>query len=247
MKKLTRVICVVAFCLVAMMGMSNQSLAAIVGEVSDAPEMGWKRSDDSNTNIVYTGTWTRHNSNSSDTDTLTNTISSYQFKFYGTKFRLISDINDNHSNAIIVTIDGVAYTYSGYYTRLIHNTIVFEKLGLNLGYHTVEVKNTVDGKYIHLDAIDIDDTGKLVSLTDSEFEGNSAILEIVMTNGTSKEYNLTNTELEVFLAWYDNRSDGIGKSYYRIPKKSNVKPFLSRREYLSFDKIYSFEVKDYNE
>ncbi|MFA9466782.1 MAG: laminin G domain-containing protein [Velocimicrobium sp.] len=81
----------------------------------------------------------------------------------------------------------------------------------------------------------------------SDYAGSNAILEIVMTNGTIKEYSLTNDELESFLTWYDNRSDGTGKPYYRIPKKSNVKPFLSRKEYLSFDKIYSFEVKDYNE
>ncbi|MFA9466781.1 MAG: LamG-like jellyroll fold domain-containing protein [Velocimicrobium sp.] len=81
----------------------------------------------------------------------------------------------------------------------------------------------------------------------TDYDGNSAILEIVMTNGTIKEYSLTADELEAFLTWYDNRSDGIEKSYYRIPKKGNVKPFLSRKEYLSFNKIYSFEVKDYNE
>ncbi|MFA9466787.1 MAG: fibronectin type III domain-containing protein [Velocimicrobium sp.] len=84
-------------------------------------------------------------------------------------------------------------------------------------------------------------------VSDYDFEGNSAILEIVMTNGTIKEYSLTIDEVEDFLTWYDNRADGIGKSYYRILKKSNVKPFLSRKEYLSFDKIYSFEVKEYNE
>jgi hypothetical protein len=78
-------------------------------------------------------------------------------------------------------------------------------------------------------------------------EGNKAILEVVMTNGTIKEYDLTATELERYLTWYDNRSDGIGKPYFKMPKRSNVKPFISRNEYLSYDKIYSFEVKDYNE
>ncbi|BCN32088.1 LamG domain-containing protein [Anaeromicropila herbilytica] len=77
--------------------------------------------------------------------------------------------------------------------------------------------------------------------------GNKAILEVVMTNNTIKEYDLTADELNNFITWYDNRSDGIGKSYYRMIKRSNVKPFNSRYEYLQFDKIYSFEVKDYNE
>ncbi|BCN32089.1 SPRY domain-containing protein [Anaeromicropila herbilytica] len=79
------------------------------------------------------------------------------------------------------------------------------------------------------------------------YTGNKAILEITMTNGTIKEYDLTMDEIDKFLTWYDNRSDGAGKSYYRIIKRSNVKPFNSRYEYLQFDKIYSFEVKDYND
>ena len=86
-----------------------------------------------------------------------------------------------------------------------------------------------------------------VTLTEDTQSGNKAILEVTMTNGIIKEYDLTATELESFLTWYDNRSDGTGKSYYCIPKTSNVKPFLSRKEYLSYDKISSFEIKDYNE
>ncbi|BCN32090.1 hypothetical protein [Anaeromicropila herbilytica] len=83
--------------------------------------------------------------------------------------------------------------------------------------------------------------------SESVYTGNKAILEITMTNGTIKEYDLTMNEIDKFLTWYDNRSDGVGKSYYRIIKRSNVKPFNSRYEYLQFDKIYSFEVKEYND
>ena len=77
--------------------------------------------------------------------------------------------------------------------------------------------------------------------------GNKAILEIVMTNGTIKEYDLTAQEIENFLTWYDNRSAGTDKAYISIIKRSNVKPFVSRNEYLQFKEIYSFEVKEYTE
>ncbi|EMS72170.1 Kelch repeat-containing protein [Ruminiclostridium cellobioparum] len=77
--------------------------------------------------------------------------------------------------------------------------------------------------------------------------GNKAILEIVMTNGTIKEYDLTAQEMENFLTWYDNRSEGADKAYISIIKRSNVKPFVSRNEYLQFKEIYSFEVKEYKE
>jgi Fibronectin type III domain. len=80
-----------------------------------------------------------------------------------------------------------------------------------------------------------------------DYVGNKAILEVVMTNGTIKEYDLTMDEIDQYLKWYDDRSSGIGKSYFRIIKRSNVKPFNNRYEYLQFDKIYSFEVKDYND
>jgi hypothetical protein len=42
-------------------------------------------------------------------------------------------------------------------------------------------------------------------------------------------------------------SGGTGKAYYTFTKKNNIKPFLSRKEYIAFDKIQSFEVKDYND
>ncbi len=77
--------------------------------------------------------------------------------------------------------------------------------------------------------------------------GNNAILEITMTNDQIKEYDLTSAELQSFLTWYDSRSGGSAKAYHVLFKKSNVKPFISRKEYISFDKIYSFEVKEYIE
>lgn len=77
--------------------------------------------------------------------------------------------------------------------------------------------------------------------------GNSSILEITMVTGEIKEYDLTAAELQSFLTWYDGRSNGADKAYYMIPKKNNIKPFLSRKEYIAFDKISSFEVKEYTE
>lgn len=76
---------------------------------------------------------------------------------------------------------------------------------------------------------------------------NNGILELTMTNGGIKSYNLTALELDSFLTWYDKRSVGIGKSYYVFVKKSDIKPFISKKEYISYDKISSFEVCEYNE
>jgi len=75
--------------------------------------------------------------------------------------------------------------------------------------------------------------------------GNKAILEMI--TGTIKEFDLTATELQEFITWYDGRSNGAAKAYYIFTKKSNIKPFLDRKEYIAFDKISSFEVKAYSE
>ncbi|RCX09886.1 hypothetical protein DFR58_13325 [Anaerobacterium chartisolvens] len=75
--------------------------------------------------------------------------------------------------------------------------------------------------------------------------GNSAILEITVTTGAIKEYDVTAAELQDFLSWYDGSSSGADKAYYIFTKKNNIVPFLSRKEYLAFDKIVSFEVKEY--
>ncbi len=77
--------------------------------------------------------------------------------------------------------------------------------------------------------------------------GNSAILEITMVNGVIKEYDLNAAELDSFLTWYDSSSEGSVPSYYIFNKKNNIKPFLSRKEYISYNKIASFEVKEYTE
>ncbi len=83
--------------------------------------------------------------------------------------------------------------------------------------------------------------------TDPEPSGNNAILEITMVTGEIKEYDLTASELQSFLSWYDGRSNGADKAYYMIPKKNNIKPFLSRKDYIAYDKISNFEVKEYTE
>lgn len=79
-----------------------------------------------------------------------------------------------------------------------------------------------------------------------DYTGNKANLRITMVTGEIKEFDLTNVELNKFLEWNDKRSDGIGKAYYVFTKKSSS-PYLSRKEYIVFDKISSFEVMDYNE
>lgn len=74
-----------------------------------------------------------------------------------------------------------------------------------------------------------------------------AKLTITMSNGLDKEYDLSSTEVYSFINWYDNKSNGIGSSYYTFTKTISVAPFIKIKQYVIFDKIVSFDVAEYNE
>jgi len=73
-----------------------------------------------------------------------------------------------------------------------------------------------------------------------------AILNITMTNGFEKEFDLSTTEVNAFLAWYDAKDAGTGPARYAFTKTWNQGPFKSRTEYVIFDKILTFEVNEYD-
>lgn len=78
-------------------------------------------------------------------------------------------------------------------------------------------------------------------------EGNRAILVITMNTGLEKEFDLSMSEVNNFISWYESRQTGIGTTSYAINKHDNNKgPFSSRKDYVIFDKILTFEVNEYN-
>jgi N-acetylneuraminic acid mutarotase len=72
-----------------------------------------------------------------------------------------------------------------------------------------------------------------------------ALLVITMTNGLEKEYDLQMSEVNSFVSWYDSKAAGNGQGYYTFNKTFNLGPFMNRMDYLTFDKIQNFEVKQY--
>ena len=72
-----------------------------------------------------------------------------------------------------------------------------------------------------------------------------ALLVITMTNGLEKEYDLQMSEVNNFIDWYDSKAAGNGQGYYTISKTFNLGPFMTRTDYLTFDKIQNFEVMQY--
>ena len=72
-----------------------------------------------------------------------------------------------------------------------------------------------------------------------------ALLVITMTNGLEKEYDLTMTEINEFIDWYDSKASGNGQGYYTFNKTFKLGPFVNRVDYITFDKIQNFEVMQY--
>lgn len=139
-----------------------------VGDQLLAPETGWKRYDDTDSRIKYDGSgWITstnqylYGGNEHATNGLGDIIS---FKFYGTKLRILSGTFTNNPDGILISIDGTSYTYNQSGTASYKpQTILFEKLGLDLDIHTVTITCPSSDLYMALDCLDIDDTGYLIS------------------------------------------------------------------------------------
>ncbi|MDN4082848.1 hypothetical protein [Paenibacillus polymyxa] len=77
--------------------------------------------------------------------------------------------------------------------------------------------------------------------------GNRAILVVTMTTGLEKEFDLSMKEVNDFIAWYKGKQAGSGSGLYAINKHDNNKgPFSSRKDYMLYDRILTFEVSEYS-
>lgn len=72
-----------------------------------------------------------------------------------------------------------------------------------------------------------------------------AVLNITMTNGQVKQYNVTMDTVNKFIAWYRLRSAGSGNPFYEFDVTQTSSPTIIKTDYVVFDKISSFEVDDY--
>jgi hypothetical protein len=138
---------------------------ATVGQQLTAPEVGWKRFDNADSNISYLGSgWDDDPSYSAYNgarrrNPATTLGYSIRFNFTGTNLRVIGILSTNWSNNLNISIDGIteSFTQNGVVTSQILN---YQKLNLSNIEHSVIITNTGSG-YWGLDAIDIDDKGEL--------------------------------------------------------------------------------------
>ena len=192
--------------------------AATVGQVLANPEEGWQRYDDTDSKIIYKGTWgysaTSNLYYQNQNQYTTNVNSYYKFKFYGTKLRLLVGTNTaGHCTQVSVNIDGNVYYYNENSTQFTGCFLAFEKKGLSPGYHTVIVTNTQDTKYMDVDAIDIDDSGYLVDYYRPT--------NLIATSG-NHEINLSWDVLDGATSYSIKRSTTAGGPYINIATGSAV-------------------------
>jgi hypothetical protein len=155
--------------MVALISFPSVSNAASVGDRLTAPENGWKRIDNKDSNFIFKGDWIDNiqAENYRDTHHYTQDVNAtVSFTFYGTKIRLIDVFLFSRSKSISIEIDGVVETYSqniaGPYQTINSQNITYEKIGLPVGFHKVVISNASGEGSMSMDAIDIDENGYLI-------------------------------------------------------------------------------------
>lgn len=236
------------------------TFAASVGDVLQEPEEGWTRYDHSSLEITYYGgKWFVSTTGTKSYNSPWQTSGTgLKFNFEGTKIRLISSAWSTGSKDVSVIIDGVEVDRISLYNASGINAqrIMFEKLDLPEGEHSIEFKNNTK-EYLFLFGVDADGPLKPFDPTipdpidpidpKPEPSGNRAILSIIMTTGLEKEFDLSMEEVNAFINWYDAKENDVGPARYGLDKHNNNKgPFSKRIDYVIFKNILSFEVNEYS-
>jgi N-acetylneuraminic acid mutarotase len=71
-----------------------------------------------------------------------------------------------------------------------------------------------------------------------------AILVITLVSGLEKEYDLSMTEVNAFTTWYAGQAPSSNQ-VYTFNKTYNLAKYSSRKDYIAYDKIETFEVNEY--
>lgn len=150
-------------------------MMATVGDQLTAPESGWKRYDDAEPFISYTGFTQRNHAvtgayeGKSSYNANGSAVGEVIFSFVGTKVRIISSTtNTSRAESVSVSIDGNVETFTARTNANQAQTLVYEKQNLPYSTHTVKIfdfKGVLIGSSaaaFGLDAIDIDSDGRLV-------------------------------------------------------------------------------------
>ncbi|QUH30771.1 fibronectin type III domain-containing protein [Vallitalea guaymasensis] len=93
----------------------------------------------------------------------------------------------------------------------------------------------------------VESTDSNVASAMIEKNNNRALLLIKLLDENDKEYDLPISDVDTFMNWYFERGEGQGPAYYVFNKSFNVGPYLSRKDYITYNKIICIEVNEYEE
>ncbi|MFC5528797.1 hypothetical protein [Cohnella yongneupensis] len=219
------------------------------GDILTNPANGWTRYDDRDNNFFNysSGTWHQesytpyYNGTNSNSGSQNATVS---FTFTGTAFRILDFTGSNRSSQVQYSLDGnVIQTYN-WHTSTYPNyqTVLIEEESLPFGTHTVTLKKldaTGSTALLVIDAVDIKNIPPVEST-------GRALLEITYVSGLQQEYDLSEAEITAFINAYNAHAVGTGSVLFIVEKNFNKGPFNSRKNYIVFDKIETFEVNEYD-
>ena len=186
--------------------------AATWGQLLTQPEDGWKRYDDTDSNIEYTKSvlfasgyssfymGSYHYSHEAEY--------SIKFSFYGSELRLLG--YPAYNTKIKISFDG-GKTFENFSANAITNSqpqsLVYEKIGLEKKVHDVIIANALTtfnvSDTFKLDAIDIDEDGYLGSYTDPSNDESITLDKSTMdlSIGDSGQLTATTTPAAVGVTW----------------------------------------------
>lgn len=184
---------------------------------------------------------------------------------YGAFLTLGSDLkglfgiyNNNSTSGVVVAgrtvipvgkwthIAGVRHNNTLYFFRngILENTVDCTGLSVNpnpttlvnIGSYANDVWGNAYSGYI--DEFRISNIARWTENFDPEPVKKNCLLRITMNDSSEREYELTSSEAEAFIAWC-NRTVDTGEAYYVFDKTVGSQ---HSKEYLFFEKIISFEV-----
>ncbi|WP_113674859.1 fibronectin type III domain-containing protein [Vallitalea guaymasensis] len=150
------------------------------------------------------------------------------------KINLNWDVADGADSYIILrstTSDSIDKVIA---TNVTETTYIDNDVESGVTYYYVvrAVKNGVESPYSNVASATIE-------------EVNPAVIQIKLSTTDVYEYRVTNNEVDNFMNWYIDRSNGIGLPFYNFSTDSIIEPYTHSNEYLIFDKIVWFKVKEY--
>ncbi|QYK67782.1 Kelch motif protein [Paenibacillus sp. S02] len=156
-----------------------------------------------------------------------NTVESFDFD--QNKWSPEASLKQARSGAGAITLGGQIYVIGGSQSTLANSPV-----------NTIEIFGKIDSS--------TPEPTPTPEPTDPSLPtGDRAILVVTMTTGLEKEFDLSMKEVNDFISWYEGKQAGSGSASYAINKHDNNKgPFSSRKDYMLYDRILTFEVSEYS-